>query len=64
MAVQVTLTDEQATWLVLHIKALEDDWHWNGRNRPSPDAEEHARTIRQKAEHGLKAGNWDSPGSQ
>lgn len=58
MAVQVTLTDEQARWLSTHIGGMLDDWSWNGRNRPDADVQEHASTIKRKVDAGLADGGW------
>lgn len=64
MAVTVTLTTEQADWLVKHIDSLQGDWHWNSRTRPDADAQEHATTIKRKIESGLASSEWRGPGDR
>lgn len=64
MAVQIILTNEQARWLSKHIDSMQEDWHWNPRNRPSTDDMEHAATIKRKVDADLSHGGWDGPGSR
>lgn len=64
MAVTVTLTDEQANWLVRHIESLESDWHWNSHSRPDSDSREHAATIKRKVAEGQRSSRWEGPGSR
>ncbi len=63
MAVTLTLTNEQASWLVQHLEALESDWSW-GIHKPSADVREHASSVRKKCQDGQSSSLWEGPGSR
>lgn len=59
MAVNLTLTDEQARWLERVMESKLSDYHWNShRINPTADDREHCQTIKNKITHQLKAKEW------
>jgi|GEM_PF-6773896 len=63
MAVNLTLTNEQAAWLKGILAKRQNDHHW-ARGPVDSDDREHTATVLEKLTSGLGRGSWDGPGNR
>lgn len=63
MAVDLTLTNEQAAWLKDVLEKRKTDQSWS-RGPVDSDDREHTATVLRKLESGLGRGRWDGPGQR
>lgn len=57
MSFEITLTDEQAEWLTVHLGALIHEADW-GEGQLKGDSKEHAETIKSKLDKISQSRNW------
>jgi len=63
MAVNLRLTEEQASWLRTVLEKRQTDQHW-ARGPVDPDDHEHTATVLQKLKSGRGRNSWDGPESR